>query len=91
MVFSGYVEFDPWVREIPWRRKGYPLQYPGLENSMDRIVHGVAKSWTRLNDFHFQGIYLVVGLLGHMVILFLVFVRNGVKAVSRLGVIICSL
>ena len=23
---------------------GYPLQYPGLENSMDCIVHGVAKS-----------------------------------------------
>ena len=21
--------------------KGYPLQYPGLENSMDCIVHGV--------------------------------------------------
>ena len=26
--------------------KGYPLQYSGLENSMDCIVHGVAKSWT---------------------------------------------
>ena len=26
--------------------KGYPLQYSGLENSMDSIVHGVAKSWT---------------------------------------------
>ena len=26
--------------------KGYPFQYSGLENSMDCIVHGVAKSWT---------------------------------------------
>ena len=26
--------------------KGYPLQYSGLENSMDCIVHGVSKSWT---------------------------------------------
>ena len=26
--------------------KGYPLQYSGLENSMDWIVHGVAKSQT---------------------------------------------
>ena len=26
--------------------KGYPIQYFGLENSMDCIVHGVAKSWT---------------------------------------------
>ena len=24
--------------------KGYPLQYSGLENSMDSIVHGVTKS-----------------------------------------------
>ena len=32
---------------------GYPLQYSGLENSMDYIVHGVAKSQTQLNDFHF--------------------------------------
>ena len=30
--------------------KGYPLQYSGLENSMDCIVHGVAKSWTRLSE-----------------------------------------
>jgi len=26
--------------------KGYPLQYSGLEKSMDCIVHGVAASWT---------------------------------------------
>jgi len=26
--------------------KGYPLQYSGLENSTDCILHGVAKSWT---------------------------------------------
>ena len=25
---------------------GYPLQYSGLKNSMDCMVHGVAKSWT---------------------------------------------
>ena len=36
------------------KRIGYPLQYPSLENSMDCIVHGVAKSWTRLNDFSFR-------------------------------------
>ena len=34
--------------------KGYPLQYSGLENSMDCIVLGVAKSQTWLNDFHFH-------------------------------------
>ena len=34
--------------------KDYPLQYSGLENSMDCIVHDVAKSWTRLSNFHFH-------------------------------------
>ena len=31
--------------------KGYPLQYSGLENSMD-YTRGVTKSQTRLSDFH---------------------------------------
>ena len=39
----------------PGEGNGYPLQYSCLENSMDReawwaIVHGVAKSWTRLSN-----------------------------------------
>ena len=32
--------------------KGYALQYSGLENLMDCIVHGVAKSRRRLSGFH---------------------------------------
>ena len=43
----------PGLGRSPGERKGYPLQYSGLENSMDCIVHGVAKRWTRLSDFHF--------------------------------------
>ena len=39
----------------PVEGKGYPVQYSGLENSMDCIVHGVAKSWTQLRDFHSLG------------------------------------
>ena len=35
----------------PGEGNGYPLQYSGLENSMDCIVHGVTKSWTWLSDF----------------------------------------
>ena len=31
----------------------YPLQYSGLENSMDCLVHGVSNSQTLLSDFHF--------------------------------------
>ena len=34
----------------------YPLQYYGLENSMNSIVHGVVKSWTKLSDIHFHGL-----------------------------------
>ena len=30
----------------PGEGNGYALQYSGLENSIDCIVHGVAKSWT---------------------------------------------
>ena len=46
-----------WVQSLGWEDspeegKGYPLQYFGLENSMDCIVHGFAKSQTRLSDFH---------------------------------------
>ena len=37
----------------PEKGKGYPLQYSGLENSRDFIVHGVVKSRTQLSDFHF--------------------------------------
>ena len=36
--------------------KGYPLRYSGLENSMGCIVCGVAKSHTRLSDFHFTSL-----------------------------------
>ena len=42
----------PGLERSPGEGKGYPLQYSGLENSMDCIVHGVAKSWTRLSDVH---------------------------------------
>ena len=38
----------------PGEGKLYPVQYSGLENSMDCIVHGVTKSWTRLREFHFH-------------------------------------
>ena len=44
----------PGLGRYPGEGKGYPRQYSGLENSMDCIVHGVAKSRTRLSDFHFH-------------------------------------
>ena len=40
----------PGLGRSPGEGNSYPLQYSGLENSMDCIVHGVAKSQTRLNE-----------------------------------------
>ena len=36
----------PGLGRSPGEGTGYPLQYSGLENSMDCIVHGVAESDT---------------------------------------------
>ena len=44
----------PGLGRSPGEGKGYPLQYSGPENSMNCIVHGVAKSWTQLSNFHFH-------------------------------------
>ena len=44
----------PGLGKSPGEGKGYPLQHSGLENSMDSIVHGVARSQTRLSDFPFH-------------------------------------
>ena len=45
-------------QEVYGECNGTPLQYSGLENAMDgeawqAVVHGVAKSGTRLSDFTF--------------------------------------
>ena len=42
---------ETWVRSLgyedfPGEGNNYPLQYSGLENSMDCIAHGVTKGWT---------------------------------------------
>ena len=42
----------PGLGRSPGERKGYPLQYSALENSIDCIVHGVTKNLTRPSDFH---------------------------------------
>ena len=50
---TGDLDSIPGLGRSPGEGKGYPLQYSGLENSVDCTVHGVIKSQTRLNDFHF--------------------------------------
>ena len=49
---AAYLGLIPGLGRSPGEGKGYPLQYSGLENSMDCIVQGVAKSQTQLSDFH---------------------------------------
>ena len=49
---------ETWVRSLGWedpleKGKATHFQYSGLENSMDCIVRGVAKSQTWLSNFHF--------------------------------------
>ena len=47
-----------WVRSLGWEdllEKGMAtVLYSCLENSMDCIIHGIAKSQTLLIDFHFS-------------------------------------
>ena len=50
---AGDLGLIPGLGRSPGEGNSYPLQYSGLENSMDHIVHGVTKSQTRLRDFHF--------------------------------------
>ena len=49
---AGDLGWIPGLGRSPGKGKGYPLQYSGLENSMDYIVCGVTKSQTQLHDFH---------------------------------------
>ena len=50
---AGDLGSIPAFGRSPGEGNGYPLQYSGLENSMDCIVLGVAKSRTWLSDFYF--------------------------------------
>ena len=53
-VNAGDMGLIPGLGRSPGKGKGYPLQYSGLENSMDYTVHGVTKSQTRLSNFCFH-------------------------------------
>ena len=51
---SGDLGLIPGLERSPGDGKGYVFQCSCLENSMDCRVHGIAKSWTQLSDFHFH-------------------------------------
>ena len=44
---------SPGLGRSPGEGKSYPLQYSGLENPMDCIVHGVTNSQRQLTKFQF--------------------------------------
>ena len=52
----GDLDLIPGLGRSPGEGNGYPLQYSGLENSMDCIVHGVTKLVTteKLSLFTFK-------------------------------------
>ena len=43
---AGDLGLIPGLERFPGEGNSYPLQYSGLENSMDCLVYGVAKSRT---------------------------------------------
>ena len=47
----GGLGLIPGLGRSPGEGNSYPLQYSGPEKSMDSIVHGITKSWTRLSHF----------------------------------------
>ena len=49
---TGDLSSIPGLGRSPGERKGYPLQYSGLESSMDCIVHGIAQSRPQLSDLY---------------------------------------
>ena len=51
---AGDLGSIPRLGRSPGEGNGYSLQYSGLENSLDCVVHGVAESRTWLSDFHFR-------------------------------------
>ena len=57
---EGDLGLVPGLGRSPGERKGHPLQNSGLENSMDCIVHGVAKSQTQQSDFHFTSFHFTL-------------------------------
>ena len=62
----------PELGRSPEEGNGFPLQYSGLENSMDCVVHGVLKSWTQLSDFHTMHLYymsdtILLHILPHLI------------------------
>ena len=55
---EGDLSLIPGLWQFPWKRErlSTPVLGPGEFHGL--LVHGVTKSWTRLSDFHFQGLLI---------------------------------
>ena len=62
----GDLDSIPGLGRSPGEGNSYLLQYYGLENFTDCIVHGVAKHRTQLRDFHFHFLSLMLWLHVHL-------------------------
>ena len=51
---AGDLGSIPGLGRSPRKGNSYPLEYSGLENSKDCIVHGITKSQTQLDSFHYH-------------------------------------
>ena len=80
---AGDLGLIPGLGISPGEGKGYPLSYSGLENSTDSIVHGVAKSWIRLSDFHFTSARLNMLKIHHIMSLLCSQSTNGHPSYSE--------
>ena len=60
---AGDLGSIPGLKRSHGEGNGYPLQYSGLENSMDCLVHGVTKSRTGLSNFQSLTVLMIVFIL----------------------------
>ena len=51
---AGDLGSIPGLGRSPVEGNSHPLQYSGLENAMDCIVHGSQRVGPRLSNFHFH-------------------------------------
>ena len=71
----------PGLGRSPGEGKGYPLQYSGLENSMDCTAQGVKKIRTQLTDFHFH--FTFISLSGYATVCLTIYLLKDILVVSK--------
>ena len=76
---AGDLGLIPVLGRSPGEGKGYPVQYSGLENSTECMVHAGHENWTRLSDFHF---HIYIYIYTHMYVYICIYVCMCVCALS---------